>query len=99
LARSIAIGSVCGAFLLPALFPIWVAAHVDDDFVKCCDGFGTRKRDIDHVLVLMLFVIWSVSITLAFASWQIPGAIAASMCVGTLAGAFLGYWIDQKRIA
>jgi len=99
LTRSMLIGSVCGAFLLPALFPVWVAAHIDDDLVKCCDGFGSRKQDIDHLLVLMLFVIWTVAVTLGFASWQIPGAIAASLCVGSLAGAFLGFWIDQQKIA
>ena len=99
LTRSMLIGSVCGAFLLPALFPIWVAAHIDDDLVKCCDGFGNRKRDVDHFLVLMLFVIWTVGVTLGFASMQIPGAIAASLCVGALAGAFLGFWIDQQKIA
>ena len=99
LTSSMLIGSVCGAFLLPALFPIWVAAHIDDDLVKCCDGFGSRKRDIDHFLVLTLFVLWVVGVAIGYASLQIPGAIAASLCVGALAGAFLGIWIDQQKIA
>lgn len=92
------IGSVCGAFMLPVLFIIWVVAHIDDDLVKCCDGFGSRKRDIDHFLVLMFFVMWVVGVTMGYASMQIPGAIAASLSVGTLAGAFLGFWIEQQKI-
>ncbi len=99
LTRSMLIGSICGAFLLPALFPIWLAAHIDDDLVKCCDGFGSRKRDFDHVLVLTLFVIWAVAVAVGYASWQIPGLIISSLCVGSLAGAFLGLWIEQQKIA
>jgi hypothetical protein len=97
LTRSVFFGSVCGAFLLPALFPIWLAITVDDDFVKCCDGFGRRKKNIDDFLVIMLFAAWLIGVMFGYTSSGIPGAIAASLCVGSIAGAFLAFWVDQRK--
>ena len=97
IARSMLIGSVCGAVLLPALFPAWVALHVDGDLVNCGNGFGSRKKDVDHFLVMVLFVIWMVAVSLGYTSSAIPGAIAASLCVGSIAGALLGALVDQRK--
>ena len=99
LTRSMLIGSVCGAFLLPALFPVWLALHVDDDLVNCGNGFGTRKKDVDNLLVIVLFVIWLVGVLFGYSSSSIPGAIAASLCVGSIAGAFLGFWVHQRKFS
>ncbi len=99
LTRSMLIGSACGAFLLPALFPVWIALHVDGDLVNCGNGFGSRKKDVDHFLVMVLFVIWMVAVFLGYSSSAIPGAIAASLCVGSVAGAFLGAWVDQRKFS
>ena len=99
LTRSMLIGSVCGAFLLPALFPVWLALHVDGDLVNCGNGFGTRKTDVDHFLVIVLFVIWVVGVLFGYSSSSIPGAIAASLCVGSIAGGFLGFWVHQRKFS
>ena len=99
LTRSMLIGSACGAFLLPALFPVWIALHVDDDLLNCGNGFGTRKTDVDHLFVSVLFAVWLIAVFLGYTSSSIPGAIATSVCVGLIAGAFLGAWVDQRKFS
>ncbi len=91
------IGSAFGAFLLPALFPVWLVLHVDDDLVNCGNGFGSRKKDIDHLLIIVLFALWLISVSVGYTSSGIPGAIAASLCVGAISGAFLGFWVSQRK--
>ena len=99
LARSMLIGSVCGAVLLPTLFPVWFALHADDDLMNCGDGFGARQKDVDHFLVIVLFVIWLAGVVFGYSSSGIPSAITASLCVGSVAGAFLGFWVHQRKFS
>ena len=99
LARSMFFGSVCGAFLLPALFAIWLAITLDDDFVKCGDDFGRRKKSVDDFLVITLFAAWMVGIMFGYTSYGIQGVIAASLCVGSLSGAFLGFWMNKRKFS
>ena len=97
LTRSMLIGTVFGAFLLPALFPTWLAISLDKDFMKYRDGFLRQKRNLDDLLVIMLFAVWVAGVTFGYNSSRIPGAIGASLCVGSLAGAFLTLWINQRK--
>jgi hypothetical protein len=97
--RSMLVGSAFGALLIPALFPVWVVLHVDDDLVNCGNGFGTRKKDIDHFLVILLFAIWLAGVIFGYTSSGAPGAVSASVCVGSIAGAFLGFWVQQRKFS
>ncbi len=92
-------GSVCGAFLLPALFAIWLAITFDDDFVKFGDDFGRRKSSFDDFLVITLFTAWMIGIMFGYTSFGIQGVIASSLCVGSLSGAFLGYWLNKRKFS
>ena len=92
-------GSVCGAFLLPALFASWLAITLDHDFAKIGNDFGRRKRSVDDLLVVTLFAAWLTGIMFGYTSYGIQGAIAMSLCVGTLSGAFLSYWLLKRKFS
>ena len=97
--RSMLLGASSGAFLIPVLFPIWLAISIEEDFLMSCDDFGPRKRDIDHFLVAMLFVVWLVGIVVGYSYGNIPGAILANMCIGAIPGALFGYWLYEQKAA
>ena len=94
---SMLLGAISGSFLIPVLFPVWFAISMEEDFLKSCDDFGPRRKDIDHLLVSMLFAIWLLGIGFGYAYGNIPGAIFANMCIGAFPGALFGYWVHQPK--
>ena len=83
--------------LLPVFFAIWLGLTIERDLIQSCDEYGTQKRDIDSLLVILLFAVWVVGILVGYSLWNIHGAITANFINCALGGAFLGYWMYLQQ--
>jgi hypothetical protein len=97
LIRSTLIGFVSGTIFLPVFFAIWLGLAIERDLIHSCDEFGTGKRDLDSLFVLMIFVFWLVGILLGYSFWSLHGAILANFFNGAVGGGLLGYWMHLQQ--
>ena len=97
LIRSTLIGMVSGTILLPVFFAIWFWLTIERDLIHSFDEYGTQKRDLDNLLVVVLFSAWITGIVLGYVFGNIHGAIMANFVNCAVGGSLLGYWVYLQQ--